>query len=213
MGYCIYIYIHLYLYIYIYSVKSKPPKLDEFRSLKGQTFFGRVDQPGCCDVRSPSRCRQTTLAAPFIPRRKTLLVVCVYIYIYVCGFIYVYMGFINIYMGLYGIYMGWSCLYDMGFSIVMGDPLYRWIVGWMGWMGWMQCQRNLGMALHKVVHKAREQNLQGRLIKRQWSNYIYIHINRLFFLLLGGFKYDSFWTFSKHIWDDVLPWPTFVWCV
>ena len=68
----------------------------------------------------------------------------------------------------------------------MGDPLYRWIVGWMGWMGWMQCQRNLGMALHKVVHKAREQNLQGRLIKRQWSNYIYIyiHINRLFFYSL-----------------------------
>jgi hypothetical protein len=32
----------------------------------------------------------------------------------------------------------------------------------------------------------------ARLIKRQWSNYIYIHINRLFFLLLGGFKYDSF---------------------
>jgi hypothetical protein len=63
--------------------------------------------------------------------------------------------------------------------------------------------------LHKVVHKAREQNLQGRLIKRNGAT-IYIHINRLFFLLLGGFKYDSFWTFSNHIWDDVLQWPTFV---
>lgn len=117
------------------------------------------------------------------------------------------------YMGIHWVYP--HPIYGIWYllSIVMGDPLYRWIVGWMGWMGWMQCQRNLGMALHKVVHKAREQNLQGRLIKRQWSNYIYIHINRLFFLLLGGFKYDSFWTFSKHIWDDVLPWPTFVWCV
>jgi hypothetical protein len=70
-------------YIYIYTAKSKPPKLDDFRSLKRQTLSGRVDQPGCCDVRSPSRCRQTTLAAPFIPRRKTLLVGYIYMYVYV----------------------------------------------------------------------------------------------------------------------------------
>jgi hypothetical protein len=51
-------------------------------------------------------------------------------------------------------------------------------------MGWMQCLAQSG-AQGKRAKSA-------RLIKRQWSNYIYIHINRLFFLLLGGFKYDSF---------------------
>ena len=183
MGYCIYIYTHLYLYIYIFS-KIEAPKIGWFQIPQTTFFFGRVDQPGCCDVRSPSRCRQTTLAAPFIPRRKTLLVGYIYIYVCICGFIYVYMGFINIYMCLYGIYMGWSCLYDMGFSIVMGDPLYRWI---MGWMGWMQCQRNLGKALHKVVHKAREQNLQGRLIKRNGATiYIYTLIDCFFYSLVAS---------------------------
>ena len=70
----------------------------------------------------------------------------------------------------------------MGFSIVMGDPLYRWI---MGWMGWMQCLAQSG-AQGKRAKSARKAD------KKEWSNYIYIHINRLFFLLLGGFKFDSF---------------------
>ena len=53
----------------------------------------------------------------------------------------------------------------MGFSIVMGDPLYRWI---MGWMGWMQCLAQSG-AQGKRAKSARKAD------KKEWSNYIYIY--------------------------------------
>ena len=48
--------------------------------------------------------------SPFYPQEKNFAggMCILYIYICICGFIYVYMGFINIYMGLYlyGVYMG-----------------------------------------------------------------------------------------------------------
>ena len=81
--YILYIHTSVSVYIYIF-IKIEAPQNWMISDPSNDFFFGRVDQPGCCDVRSPSRCRQTTLAAPFIPRRKTLLV----------GYIWVYMGFI-----------------------------------------------------------------------------------------------------------------------
>ena len=70
-------------------------------------FFGRVDQPGekRCEVSFQMSPDYT--GSPFYPQEQNFVGgVCVYIYICICGFIYVYMGFINIYMCLYGIYMG-----------------------------------------------------------------------------------------------------------
>ena len=74
---CIYIYICIYIYsmyVYMYIDISNPThKIPAVRLLRYPDKRHSVDQ-WLLHLRSPSRCRQTTPAAPFIPRRTTLLV-------------------------------------------------------------------------------------------------------------------------------------------
>ena len=152
-----------YIYIYIHS-KIKAPKIGWFQIPQTTNFIRPCGSAWLLRCEVSFQMSPDYTGSPFYPQEKNF-VGGIYIYICICGFIYVHMGFINIYMCLYGIYMGWSCLYDMGFSIVMGDPLYRWI---MGWMGWMQCLAQSG-AQGKRAKSARKAD------KKEWSNYIYTH--------------------------------------
>ena len=81
----------------------------------------------------------------------------------------------------------------MGFSIVMGchggSPLS--LDYGMDGMDAVSKEPGDGLAQSGAQGK-RAKSARKADKKAMEQLYIYIHINRLFFLLLGGFKYDSF---------------------
>ena len=88
----LYIYIYTSVSIYIYSVKSKPPKLDDFRSLK-RLFFRPCGSAWLLRCEVSFQMSPDYTGSPFYPQEKNF-VGGIYIYIYV---------YVGLYMCIWGL--------------------------------------------------------------------------------------------------------------